>query len=238
MKSNIAAISLVLGSFTLCCNAYAENPDKIVTVSGQCTVEVTPDRGSVTFVISHTEKDVKQAISKSTELHEKVREEFKRQKIKDLEVSTSEYSVFEKKEWEKDRQVSKGFSSRIGIRATTSEISKLGDLVAIAARLGVKETGALATYLSEQKSLDEKKKCLEVAAKNAREKAEALTKSLNVKLGRAVRIIEQGGNFTPPPQPMYEARMMKTASNSDAAPSIDGQKQTLNQQVDVSFAIE
>lgn len=230
---------LFVSTLLACCIAHADS-DKKVTVNGQCTAEVNPDRGSIVFVVDHTEKDVKQAIQKSTELHEKLREEFKRQKIKDLELSTSEYSVFEKKEWEKDRSVSKGFSARLGIRATTPEISKMGELIAIAARLGVKETNALSTYLSDQKLLDEKKKCLDVAAKNAREKAETLVKSLNARLGKVLQISERGNvSINPPPQPLFEARVMHKSMAADvASPTIEGQKQTLTQEVDVTFAIE
>jgi uncharacterized protein YggE len=222
----------------VCCTAHASDSDKKVTVSGECTSEVTPDRGSIIFVAETTDSDVKRAISQTTTLHEKLRAELQRQRIKDLELSTSEYSVFEKREWEKDKNVSKGFSARIGIKATTSEISKMGDLIAIAARLGIKETTALSTYLSPQKMLEEKKKCLEVAAKDAREKAEALTKSLNARLGKVLQITARG-SMSSSPQPMYEARVMhKGMAANLVAPTIEGPKQTLTQEVDVSFAIE
>jgi uncharacterized protein YggE len=239
MKLTSMVLVLLACASTLS-NAHAADSDKKVTVSGQCTAEVSPDRGSIVFVIENTEKDVKQAISKTTDLHEKLRAEFKRLTIKDLELSTSEYSVYEKKEWEKDKSVSKGFSARLGVKATTPEIAKMGELIAIAARLGVKETNALSTYLSPQKLLDEKKKCLDGAAKDAREKAEALTKSLNARLGRVLQINERGSISSSPMQPMYEARALhkSMAADAGAAPSIEGQKQTLTQEVDVSFAIE
>lgn len=233
MKSNSMLFVL---SLLACCVARADS-DKKVTVSGQCTNEVSPDRGSIVFVVENTTKDVKDAIQKTTQAHEKLRDELKKLKIKDLELSTSEYTVFEKKEWEKDKSVSKGFSARLGVRATTPEISKIGDLIATAAKLGIKETNSLNLHLSEQKLLDEKKKCLDVAAKNAREKADALAKSMNVRIGKVLQIIERGSGSISAPQPMYETRMMAKGMN-DSSPTIEGQKQTLTQDVEVSFAIE
>ncbi|MBS1957981.1 MAG: SIMPL domain-containing protein [Bdellovibrionales bacterium] len=218
-----------------------EKGDKRVTVSGQCVLETTPDRGSVTFIVETLNADPKIAIQKTTELHEKLRNELKRSKVKDLELSTTEYTVAERKEWENNKNVSKGFFARLGVRATTPEIGNLGDLIAIAARLGVKETTGLSTYLSDQKSLDEKKRCLETAAKNAREKAEALAKSLNTKVGRVLAINERGGgNVSEPPMPMrMESMSMKSMADSNMAPpTISGQKLTISQDVEVSFSLE
>jgi len=218
--------------------AQAADFDKKVTVNGQCLVETAPDRGSVTFVITHQDWDVKVAISKSTSLYEKLREELKKSKSKNLELSSSEYNVQERREWENNKNVNKGFEARLGLRATTSEISSLGDLIAIAAKIGVKESHSLTTYLSEGKLLEEKKKCLEIAAKNAHEKAETLVKSLGAKLGKVLQITESGATPPPPPMPMMERGMMKSASLDANSPTIEGQKQMINQTVDVTFAIE
>ena len=216
--------------------AQAGDFDKKVTVNGQCFVETTPDRGSITFVITHLDWDAKVAISKSTALYEKLRDELKRSRAKNLELSSSEYTVQERKEWVNNKNISKGFEARFGLKATTSEVAGLGELIAIAARIGVKETHSLNTYLSEGKLLEEKKKCLDIAAKNAREKAETLVKSLGAKLGRVLQITESGAMPPPPPMPMMERGMMKTSEAM--APSIEGQTQMINQTVDVSFAIE
>lgn len=214
--------------------AQAADFDKKVTVTGQCSVETSPDRGSITFVVTHLDWDVKVAISKSTALYEKLKDELKRTRTKNLELASSEYTVQERKEWSNNKNVSKGFEARLGLRATTTEISALGEFIAVAAKLGVKETHSLSTFLSEGKMLEEKKKCLDIAAKNAREKAETLVKSLNAKLGKVLQITESGA--TPPsPMPILERSMMKTA---DAGPGIEGQKQLINQTVDVTFAIE
>lgn len=213
-----------------------EKGDKRVTVSGQCVLEAAPDRGSVTFVVEHVNADPKVAIQKTTELHEKLRDELKRSRVKNLELSTTEYQVAERKEWENNKNVSKGYFARLGLRAVTPEINNLGELIAIAARVGVKETSDLSTFLSDQKTLDEKKKCLEVAAKNAREKADTLARSLNAKVGSVLQIIERDGNsINPPPRPMMEGAMMNAKMS---APTIEGRKQSLSQEVEVTFSLE
>ena len=216
--------------------AQAAEFDKKVTVNGQCFTETSPDRGTISFVASSVDADAKSAITKATALYEKLRDQLKRSNTKNLELSTSEYTVQEKKEWENNKNVSKGFEARLGLRVITTDISSLGEIISIAAKAGVKDSHSMNTYLSETKLNDEKKKCLDIAAKNAREKAETLVKSLGAKLGRVLQITEGGAIPPPQPMPMMERGMMKS---SDAmAPSIEGQKQNINQTVDVTFAIE
>lgn len=240
-KLSTMKLKIILLGVLLTTASFAEEAKKIITVSGQCTVEVSPDRGSINFVAERVEKDASTAIKKATELHEKLRAEFKKLGIKDLELSSSEYTVQERKEWEKNKSVSKGFGARLGLKAITPDISSLGKLMEVAGTLGVTETNGLTTYVSDAKWLDEKKKCLDTAARNAEEKAQALVKSLHAKLGRVFQINETAGNISSPVQPIFQERamMMKSAMH-DAAPAatIEGQKQSLTQDVQVAFFIE
>jgi len=208
-----------------------------VTVSGECTLQITPDRGSVIFVASHLEPLAKTAIAKSTELYEKLRVELKKSGVKNLELASTEYSVQERKEWENNKSVSKGFEARLGLKATTTDVAAMGDLMALAAMVGVKETHSMQITLSESKSLEEKKKCLNIAAQNAKEKAETLVKSLGAKLGKVIQIIESGAIQPPSPGPVFEKAMMRADAGS-GAPMIEGRKQVIHLSVDVTFAIE
>jgi uncharacterized protein YggE len=214
--------------------------DKKITVSGECTMEVEPDRGAVVLTAENQSPDAKTAIKKATELHERARSELKRSKLKGLEFSTAEYTVHEQLQWENNRQVSKGFLCRIGLRVVTPEIPALGEILSIAGDAGIRNTQGLQTYLSEQKQLDEKKKCLEGAAKNAREKAEHLAKSLGTKLGPVLQILERGGGGLPGPVPVMSKMMGMAEADMarSAAPTIEGQKQNLHLEVEVSFSLE
>jgi len=216
-------------------------PERKVSVAGECTLEVEPDRGTVNLVAEHTAPDAKSAIKKATDQHEKLRSELKRSKLKGLETSTSEYSVQEQFNWENNRQVSKGFTCRIGLKVVTPEIASLGDILALAADVGIRNTHGLTTYLSDQKMLEEKKKCLESAAKNAREKADHLVKTLNGKLGPVLQIQERGMSL-PGPMPMVVESMAFSgkamARDAAAPPTIEGARQNLRLEVEVSFSIE
>ena len=208
-----------------------------VTTNGQCTAEVTPDRASVNFTIEKIEKDVKLAIEKATAAHEKLRAELKKSKVKDLELSTSEYTVYEKKDFQKNKSVSLGFAARLGLKASTSEVGDVSKLIAIGANENITETGEFVSYLSDEKERFEKNKCLETATLRSRDKAEALAKVLGSKLGKPVAIVEGGATQ---PAPLMRTMMMADASRKmmDAGPTIEGRKQTITQNVDVTFSID
>ena len=233
----IAILWILVSAWTV---EAAQSPvDRRVSVAGECTLEVEPDRGSVILVAESNAPDAKSAIKKATEQHERLRSELKRSKLKGLELSTAEYSVQEQFQWENNRQVSKGFTCRIGLKVITPEIPALGEVLSVAGDAGIRNTQGLQTYLSDQKMLEEKKKCLEGAAKNAREKAEHLVKTLGGKLGPVIQIQERGSAM-PGPMPMV-AEAMAFADKGmvrSASPTIEGARQNLRLEVDVSFSIE
>jgi uncharacterized protein YggE len=206
-----------------------------VRVTGECTSESEPDRGSVVLVAEHQAPDAKTAIRRATELHEKVKAELKRAKVKNLELSSVEYTVQEVTAWENNRSVSKGYVCRIGMKAVTTEIGSLGEILAIAGEVGIRNTSALQTYLSDSKMMEEKKKCLEGAAKNAHDKAQHLAKSLGARLGPVIYIEERGAQPSMPRPMMRESFAMK-ASAPEA--TIEAAKQEVRMEIEAAFSLE
>jgi uncharacterized protein len=211
--------------------------DRKVTVSGECNLEVEPDRGSVILVADAQERDAKSAIRKATASHEELKKVLRKSKVKGLELSNVEYTVQEVTAWEDNKQVSKGFLCRIGLRAITSDIAALGEILSIAEDAGIQNTHSLETFLSDPKLLEEKKHCLGIAAKNAREKAEHLAKSLNAKLGPVQFIQERGGGEPRPPGPVPPRMFAMRGAESAPAPTIEAGKQVLHHDVEVTFSL-
>jgi uncharacterized protein YggE len=228
--SKITAVLVLLSA-----SAAAAGERKVV-VGGECNLEVEPDRGSVILVADAQAPDAKAAIKRATDLHERLRSELKKSKVKNLELTQAEYNVQEVTAWENNKSVSKGFQCRIGLRAVTPEISALGEVLAIAGDAGIRNTHSLQTYLSEARTLEQKKTCLSIAAKNAREKASELVKALGGKLGAVLQIEERTASGMPPRPVMMESAPMM--ARSMPAPTIEAAKQNIHLEVDVTFQIE
>jgi hypothetical protein len=214
-------------------------PPRSISVSGHCVRTVTPDRGSILVTVDVLDKDLKSATRQAAQTYERVKQAVEKLGLADLNVSTSEYSVREDRQWENQKPVFKGYRSRLGLKVVTSSIDKMGDVIALAAREGVQDVGALQTFLSEEKLLKEQMECLKQAAENARAKADRLAVSLNARVGDVLRVAEQGAGG--PVMPRHEMSVMAMDGSPMAkampSPSIAAGTQTLELDVEVSFGI-
>lgn len=214
-------------------------PPRSVSVSGHCVRTVTPDRGALQLTVDVLDRDLKTATKQAALSYERLKQAIEKLSLADLNLTTSEYSVREDRQWENQKQVSKGFRARMGLRVVTSAIDKMGEVIALGAREGVQDVGALQTFLSEEKQLREQMECLKQAAENARAKAEKLASSLGAKVGEVLRVSEQGAGGIEP-MPRHEMMMAMDAApmtKSMPAPSVAAGTQTLELDVNVSFGL-
>lgn len=221
----------------------AKNDDVFVrqiSVSGNCYKEMIPDRGGINLVADITNtKDLKAAVDSATKIYESVKAKVNALKLKDLELTTSEYSVMPINEWENNKQIFKGYRARIGLMVQTSETGRLGEVTAIGAAEGVRDVGALQLFVSRAASKQAMQDCLSDAAIDARKNAERIAAALNVKLGDVLTFTQEGA--APPPMVPMVRNMMKAeaAMASDASgPGIEAGKQTLNLNVQASFEVK
>lgn len=234
MRLPVMLILILVSSSALLAGSAraAVEGERKVTVSGECSREAIPDRGAIILVDEFKAADPKSAAAQATRAYEKLKEAVKRLDLADAELKTAEYSVQELREWEKDKTVSKGFRARMGLKVTTSDIPKLGDVIDVATREGVQDVGALTSYLSEEKLRKEKFGCLNEAALDARAKAQRLAETLDAHLDGVLEMSEESA----PEAPVRP--MMAVARTAGApAPQVDAGTQTIATSVKVTFRL-
>jgi uncharacterized protein YggE len=214
-----------------------------VAVEGVCNRMVSPDRGSITLTVEYQNMDLSKAAKDAADSYERLSSAIKKLKLDNLNMRSSEYTVYEVKEWEKDKQVNRGFRARMGLWVSTSDIQKIGEVIAIASREKVKNVDSLQTYLSDEKQLQEEIACLDSAAKNARLKAEKLAGALGAQLGPVLTMNESGRSMPTWPRPMmmqkaFAVRGAMAMDSAEAAPSVEAGQQSLSLQVQVAFGLK
>lgn len=212
--------------------------DSKIEVQGSCDIKVTPDRGVITFTSEHQAKDQQDAVKKTHDQINKLKEEIKALKLSDLELKTTNYSVFQVREYEKDKYVEKGYKATLSLEVTTSNIAEIGNTTVKASNVGIKNVGSLSTYLSNEKTQEEYLKCLDIAAIDAKKKANQLANKLGFKIGNVIELVE-----SPNIQKSYGDRpmlkMMALSSNESAAPSdVEAGKVQFATTIKVTFAIK
>jgi hypothetical protein len=115
---------------------------------------------------------------------------------------------------------------------------EVAEVVAIAVKQGVQETGQLETYLSLQKEKNEYLNCLSIAAKDALTKAQRLARELGRTVGEAQTIQEGRAEASPPVFKMMEAHNMMSAKTASSAPTVDAGTQSFTASIQVSFKLK
>lgn len=191
--------------------------ERSVTVTGRCEIPVTPDRASLQVRAEKSASSVEIAVSDVSQRMTKFRAEVQKLKLKDLELNTAQYQVQPHHEWENNKNVLKGQRAVLGLEVTSSEITRLGEVMSLAAKHGLTGADGWRTFLSTQKAQAEYLKCLDIAIDDAKVKAERLAKRMNSKLGEVLNI-QEGERQQHSPQPMQEMAMVRA---KDASPPID-----------------
>lgn len=216
--------------------AMAEQHEGI-QVQGSCDIKVTPDRASVSFTAENQSKQQSESVKKTNDQMNDLKNRITALKLGNVEFKTTNYQVTPIREWEKEKMVDKGIRASMTLEVSTSQIERLGEAMVEASKAGLENVGQMSTYLSIEKSQAEYLKCLDVASKDARKKAEQLAAKLDFKVGDVMSVIESPMQM-PGPVPYPERAMMKSAMRDAAPVSVDPGTQTFSTTIQVTFKIK
>lgn len=215
--------------------AFAVFAEEGVSTQGQCHKKVTPDRGQITASAEDVSQNAKDARNKAATKIEKFRNAVKKLNLPDLELESTEASLYPQQEWENNKNVLKGFRANYSLRVSSSSFERMGEVLDAAINSGIKNAGQLSAFMSQELIKKEQKSCLEKATLDAREKAEILANSLGAKLGPVTRILhapESPQNYRP------MMAMEKATTSADSSPTLEAGKQDINVNVEVTFSLK
>jgi uncharacterized protein YggE len=225
------------------CGATAQQREPAgIYVTGECLKKITQDRGAVLIGTSNQAPTAQQAAERTIKDHEKMRADITQLGLKDLTAQTESYSVTQDCSFDGTKNTCSGYRATLSTRFESSEIAKIGEIIAVASRHGSQEVSQLQTFVSSELLKSEREACLEVATKNAAAKAQKLAAGAGVRLGKLLSVQEGGpeGNVGPL-QPLRQQRSFATAevgALSQSTPSIESKPEELHVVVRATYAIE
>ncbi len=240
MKNGQFLTSLSLYTLLFLLTEVQANPNlskNAVTVSGECRLEAISDRGQLNLNVETLDKDVSKASKKTTETYNKLKKALEKLSIEDLLISTSGYNVYEHKEWENNKSISKGYKANLGMKVESNHIEKFSEIIKTASDAGITNIGNFSTFLSVEKQKKLALDCLKVATQNAQTKAKTLAEGLGSKIGKAIMISELESSMSQPPMPAYGRMEMMKATSDAAGPEISASTQEYSKQITVSFEL-
>ncbi|MDP0494975.1 MAG: SIMPL domain-containing protein [Verrucomicrobiota bacterium JB024] len=184
----------------LAAQTYTVYADKACTgnisVTGEATVYVVPDIIKVNFGIETKDMELAASQAKNRAILRKALEAFHRLGIEDSDIKTDVLSVeprYESGRYEANRgeNVFLGYYSRTGFVVTLKDKALLERVVDAGLAVGVNYVHGVEFQTSELRKYRDQAR--EMAVTAAREKADAMTATLGVRLGPPTSINENGG---------------------------------------------
>jgi uncharacterized protein YggE len=208
--------------------AAAESPEHAITVSGEATLGVAPDLATINAGVTSRAKTAREASDANNKAMQKVLAALHEGGLADRDVRTEYLSLQPLREDVRnapDRIV--GFQASNTVSVRVRDVARLGAVLDRVIASGANEISGISFSVSDQsKRLDEARAA---AVADARRKAEVLAMAAGVGLGRAIRIVEDGGHAPVP-------YMVRAAAAPSAA--IATGEQTLRASVSVTFELK
>jgi uncharacterized protein len=187
---------------------------RIITVTGDAEVKVSPDEAVMTWAVETFNKDLLTAKKQNDKLVQKVLEVTARNGVKGNDIKTDFINIEPRYQETPEQRLLTGFVVRKTMALRIREFSKLEKILSDALQAGVNNVYGLEFQTS--KLLETRKKARVLALLAAKTKASEMAGALDLKLGDVLSIQENGGAAT-----AYSFNAQNVASR-DAASSILG----------------
>ena len=213
----------------------APSPPGVMTVTGQATLEVSPDCADLTITLTSDSlrtgvatKDLEAKKQALVAALVKTGVE-----LKDVKLSTLTLDpIYEpnKDGWAQIKIHT--YRASITVTATTRDFGKIADILDAAGNAGA---SSMSTQFRRSDLPEQKKKVREMALKAAKEKAEQTAATLGIKLGRITSVQENAGGY------MWNATYFPQAANAAAvdnsAVALGGSLQPLTLDVVIGYEL-
>ena len=190
---------------------------KTVSANGIATLKTMPDQASVNVRIDVLQPTAEAAKNKNAEITDKVEKALK-DIVEAKDIQTEYFNIYEEFDWSDEKQSSKGWKASHTLRIISRDFDNIGKIVDAAVNGGATGIDYINFEISDAKKSELKKQVLEMASKDAREKAEAIAAGLNAKIGDIVSVTTSDYDYMPIPIYRAEAGIALDKAVTDINP--------------------
>jgi uncharacterized protein YggE len=232
---NFVTLSLLCIAFAQ--PAHSDTTPTGITSTGECVAKVSHDRGRVSVgssTIAKTPSDASKEVNKD---HESIKDAIKNLKLPDFTTQTESYIVEQNCSYESGKRVCDGFRASVSTNFETSDLTRLGELVVLAAKMNADEVSGVTTFPSNESLRREREACLEAATRNAAAKANQIAKGAGVTLGGLIAVTESAApSQLSPIAPFARVAAMEAMSDSRGGPSVESRPVELHVSVIATYS--
>lgn len=232
---NLPALALSCVVFSQ--SAHGDTTPTGITATGECVAKVSHDRGQVSVGSTSIAKTPSDASKEVNNDHEAIKDAIKNLKLPDFTTQTERYIVEQNCSYDSGRRVCDGFRASVSTNFETSDLTRLGELVVIAAKMNADEVSGVTTFPSNESLRREREACLEAATRNAAAKANQIAKGAGVTLGGLISVAESSTPSQPSPiAPFARVAAMEAMSDGRGGPSVESRPVELHVSVIATYS--
>lgn len=228
-------LAVILAFIAMSACSMADDAERTISVTGNGSASVEPDRATVSMSIVARHKSLASAQKQAADVTAKVLVLCDDLDIKRDRVDTTGSSIRPDYRWNREReeQELRGYIAERQIRVSVRDLDKLGKVVEGAVAAGVNQVSP--PVLDSGKRRDMYRDALANAAEDARANARRLARTLDAKVGAVLQISDGSQAPTPRPQLRMAANMASDAESSETYNAAD---LSVRATVQVVFALE
>jgi uncharacterized protein YggE len=204
-----------------------------ITIAGEGKIYATPDIGVVDLGVVSDAKTVATAQKDNVTKMNKITQAMKDLGVEEKDLKTTNYSIYPRYQYLSGRSDIIGYEVTQTLEVKIRNLDKVGDILAKAAELGANQTGSLSFTFDDPEKLNQEARTKAIA--NAKEKADALTSELGVKL---VRIISFSESSYVPPVSYYSEKALGIGGGGTATPDVQTGQNEITSNVTIVYEIQ
>lgn len=189
----------VLGPIPLSISQTTTNKQSSFDVTGEGEVTTAPDRAEVSLGVQTTESTVKAAQDKGNAVIAKITQDLQTLGIDRADIKTVNYSLYPNYDFQGRSQRITGYALNVNLLVKIKDFSKINQVVDTATKNGANQVGGVTFTLSDEKRKEIEDQAREEAVKEAKAKAESLSRLAGVRLGKIINISENTSPDFPRP---------------------------------------
>jgi len=206
-------------------------------VQGTGKATGTPDLATATIGVTYDGATVLEAQTKINEATTKVVSALKKIGINEKDIKTQNYSINPRYGYMPMRNTQDGYTASQNIEIKTKSVTLINKAIDTATANGANVVNAASFTFSDDSQKKLENQAREMAVKDAKDKAQTLSKAAGMNLGKVVDITESNDRAFP--VPMFKTGMGSGTGTSEATPptQINPGENTVTINVDLSYEI-
>jgi hypothetical protein len=214
----VIAYTKLLGPIPFTVNSVSTVKDSLFTVEGSGEVTAVPDTALLNMGVSKTAPSVEAAQTQVNEVINQITAQMKNLGVEEKNIKTVNYSVNPNYDFTAGTQKINGYMVNADVQVRIKPVDKANQAIDAATQAGATNVGNVQFVIDDAKRAELEEQARKEAIEKAKAKAESISRTSGIRLGRLVDVQESGTPGVQPPI-LMRAELSKDSMAGNAEPA-------------------